>query len=520
MNLLRRNGVHGVPDSFYHLRKRARDMQIPKSNDKNHNIAFISIEENILYLMKKGFLVFQQSHNDLNLKLNVDGLPLFKSSKINLWPILMILDNCSYKRPLPLCVFSGFGKPNISVFLDGLTKELKKFADYVKIGDFFIRISKCLFICDTPAKHFIMCVKGHASYHGCSYCRQKGTFIDNSMVFSTNLSNPRENQSYIDFKESNQISISPLSGIVNFVTNFPVDTMHAVYLGVMKKLMLFYFSLTVKRTHARVSNRDKQQINNQVSEIRKYFPCEFRRKIRHVDDVEHFKASEFRTFLLYAGPVLFRDVFSEQYFNHFLYLHFAIFSFSSPEYCVSFFDQATYCLQKFVSLMPSLFYPSVVSYNVHALLHIPQFVRQYGSLENFSAFPFENYLGVLKRRIRGRNHIFTQSVNSLSVIRDVYACFLPHNLSFSINCPNNFALTKSGIVLITQTVSTDHCVSGHLMTFVKNLYSFPYSSSSLNIGYYQKSCKFVCEVPLSKCIAFPIDDLFLIFPYANSHYFG
>jgi hypothetical protein len=50
----------------------------------------------------------------------MDGMPLFKSSKIELWPILFKLKNCTYTRPLPIAIFCGIGKPDLLPFLEQL----------------------------------------------------------------------------------------------------------------------------------------------------------------------------------------------------------------------------------------------------------------------------------------------------------------------------------------------------------------------------------------------------------------
>lgn len=38
-----------------------------------------------------------------------------------------------------------------------------------------------------------------------------------------------------------------------------------------------------------------------------------------------------------------------------------------------------------------------MSFNVHSLLHLADDAAEYGCLDNISCFPFENYLGHLKR---------------------------------------------------------------------------------------------------------------------------
>ncbi len=39
-------------------------------------------------------------------------------------------------------------------------------------------------------------------------------------------------------------------------------------------------------------------------------------------------------------------------------------------------------------------------YNTHSLIHLAQDARKYGALDSVSCFPFENYLGHLKRMVR------------------------------------------------------------------------------------------------------------------------
>lgn len=42
-----------------------------------------------------------------------------------------------------------------------------------------------------------------------------------------------------------------------------------------------------------------------------------------------------------------------------------------------------------------------MKYNVHVLLHIPMFVKNYGAIWAWSAFPFEHYNGVIKQLFHG-----------------------------------------------------------------------------------------------------------------------
>ena len=57
-------------------------------------------------------------------------------------------------------------------------------------------------------------------------------------------------------------------------------------------------------------------------------------------------------------------------------------------------------LNIFISHSKKLYGVEFIVYNVHALCHLPEEVKQYGPLDCFSAFPFENYFGEIKNLIR------------------------------------------------------------------------------------------------------------------------
>ena len=77
-------------------------------------------------------------------------------------------------------------------------------------------------------------------------------------------------------------------------------------------------------------------------------------------------------------------------------------------------DYAERLCVTFVKQFKKIFPTVNVSYNVHSLIHIAADVRRLGPLDSFSAFPFENCLGHLMRRVRSSNNPLAQICRRIS----------------------------------------------------------------------------------------------------------
>ncbi|KAJ8961593.1 hypothetical protein NQ314_005930 [Rhamnusium bicolor] len=140
------------------------------------------------------------------------------------------------------------------------------------------------------------------------------------------------------------------------------------------------------------------------------------RKTRSIEECKRYKATEFRLFLLYVGPVVFKSSLNPQFYSNFLNLHVASLIMCSQEYHkdAQMLSYANDLMKYFVKKTCEMYGHDFVSHNVHNLVHLAGDVSLYGKLDNFSAFPFENYMSQLKKMLRKREKPLQQVIKRIS----------------------------------------------------------------------------------------------------------
>lgn len=115
---------------------------------------------------------------------NVDGIPLTKSSGSQFYPILCNL--YGYPKEVSVIgIYHGFQKPKEA------NELLKDFIDEAIVftnngflfNNFTYPFRIKAFICDVPAKCFITYTIGHMGYYSCSKCYAKGQYHHNRICF-------------------------------------------------------------------------------------------------------------------------------------------------------------------------------------------------------------------------------------------------------------------------------------------------------------------------------------------------
>lgn len=333
----------------------------------------------------------------LTLHVNIDGIPLFNSSNACLWPILG-----SFKEMegvFPIAVYCSIHKP------DSLSDYLKDFVEEVRMLECDGYADACgkkygvvldAVICDAPARAFIKCIKPHNGYNCCERCVQRGQW--SGKILLPDLCAPLRTDAGFraEEDEGHHTGVSPILHLsCGLVSSFPLDYMHLICLGVMRRLICLWVSGPTKLPQSILS-----AVSDRLGLVRSYIPREFSRKPRSLSEFKLWKATELRLFLVYTGPVALKGLIAPERYTNFLDLSVATRILLSPDLLGHYVGYAEQLMKYFVESFAALYGSDQIVYNVHSLIHLASDARKYGVLDNISSFKYENYLGHLKKLVR------------------------------------------------------------------------------------------------------------------------
>ncbi|KAK5647965.1 hypothetical protein RI129_002857 [Pyrocoelia pectoralis] len=490
--------------------------------------------------------------------INIDGLPISKSSGSQIYPILCSLfENRNVVNVIG--IYHGNIKPNdANLFLQDFVEEAIDLTNngFTKNGRVLpFRIKSLIF--DAPAKSFCTYTTGHSGYSSCSKCLIKGSYLENRVCFPvTTYSELRTDNDFrkqYDPNHHNGTSILELIPHLDMVQDIPLDYMHLICLGVVRKLIALWCGAA--KPPSKLSSKQTKELSVSLEHMSSYVPCEFARKPRSLSERKRWKATEYRQFLYYTGPVVCANILNVDMYTNFLSLHVATTILSSPKYLKLHVDYSHSLFMYFVETFMILYGKQNVSHNIHNLIHIVNDAKRFGILDNFSAFPYENYLQRLKKLLRKNDNPLSQIAHRISEhsLLDIpmpskntfdfcytpkkehnngpllpscfypqYECLVFHNFSLKLSEANNCCRLKKGnIIEIKNFASTCDgiVIIGSEYRTVEDLYKSPCRSS--NIGVYLVSDRSKLQIwntneILFKYFKIPVKDKFAVFPILHT----
>ena len=199
------------------------------------NFVFIGIEEQ---LKRQGV----ELSMPLNLEVNIDGMSVTKSSKSQIWPILVSVKEQGIE-PALVAAYIGKEKPDPAILLNDFVDEMSTLMS--RSSGF--RRGNVSFTCDLPAKKMVKCCSSYTSYGSCDYCVVRGEHYKGRRIFLDQNAVLRTNEQFRSHVDRNvHTSNSPLLPLLSL-------TICTVY--VLVSVVVFYFSFLFFK--AKVVCRDR-----------------------------------------------------------------------------------------------------------------------------------------------------------------------------------------------------------------------------------------------------------------------
>ena len=443
LKLLTKHGVSDLPLTARTLLRTTMTYNVVEISGMQYTfLGFRNNMEKHLAMYPRELL---QNTDEVHFSLNLDGLPMFKSTKKGMWPLLC----CIHLDPntvFPVVLTYGPSKPTNHDFLTEALREVKDVLENgIQLLNEHVVCRLRAVICDAPAKAFAKQVTQFNGRYGCDRCELQGDRVGDKrrQLFLTVDDLPlRTDESF-----RNQQQVQHHKGVSAFcdlpmdmVTGFPLDYMHLLCLGVMKKLL---FTWVKGPREFRISQAHVQRVSDALVSLQPFIPAVFARKPRSLVELERFKATEFRQFLLYTGKVVLKDVLKPDQYAHFVALSLASCIMVSPSLAKKHLAFSRKLLKYFVVKTPQLYGVDFLVYNVHCLLHLCDDVDVHGCLDNFSAFPFENHLQTIKKLVRSPKNPVVQVARRLSEIP--VSKYVRKRRCIGVKRPNNAYLLSGDI---------------------------------------------------------------------------
>jgi hypothetical protein len=372
--------------------------------------------------------------------------------------------------------------------------------------------------------------KNHNAYYSCERCVIKGEWngrvVYNILKEDADLPALRTDENFAQNQyPEHQNARSPLiDANIMCIKAFSLDYMHLVCLGVVKRLLMF---LKEGPRECKLSGQQIRLISEKLTQYSGKMPREFARQPRSLTEMDRWKATEFRQFLLYTGPIVLRSVVTKELYEHFLTLVVAI-SFllsSNDDTRRHYIDYSSDLLKYFVRQAEHIYGNTFVSYNIHSLIHLADDAKFFEtSLNEISAFKFENHLHQLKKCVRNsKNPIAQIAKRSFEFESSVKTNFFKLRFPFiSTREKDSCFFTKTGKIAFIkekrkQTLVCDLCS----MNDTESYFVSPCDSKLLNICLLKNNTKFKRQLLEKrdlerKVVCLPVERGFVLLPMLHA----
>lgn len=280
------------------------------------------------------------------------------------------------------------------------------------------------FFADSPARCFSLGIKYYNGFFGCPRCTTKGMTKKDRTCFPELDAPLRTDESFLmkqqpEHHHFDSILVTKMK--IMPIKQVPLDTMHLLYSGVTKKIIVCLTSFNLRNTNVCLSTFQKKEVNQRLAKAKETQPKEFSRRIRNITDFGLFKATEFRVFLLYTGMVVLKNIINPELYENFLLLVCAIRILSDKNEYNRNNECAKRMLRDFVIGFGENYGRHLISSVVHSLIHLAMEVQfQNAPLDDLGTWEFESCNSKLKIFAKKENLFVQQAYNRTM---EKYSCY-------------------------------------------------------------------------------------------------
>ena len=388
----------------------------------------------------------RHDQNAISAIFNTDGVPLFNSSKVKLWPIFICINELppaqrfARENTILAALWQGKDKPPFFQYISAFGDEMSKLhtdgiyaQPLVCLDPINVHLTVLLASVDLQAKAYVTNMTMHNGSYGCITCEEKGISVKQGKGYShyypyrTTQEKPPMREShdlkYIKgFQSSKKERIKGITGVsgilalecFDMVQGMVPDYMHGVLLGVTKTLMNKWFSPTQSGKPYFIG-KHLNKISKCMSNIQP--PDYIERLPRNLEkNYNHFKATELQTWLLYYALPCLNGYLSDIYLEHFACLSEGIHILLRDRISQSALDRAHILLDQFYRDFANLYGEGSCGLNVHNVgSHLVHYVRMWGPLYGWSCFGFEDSNAELLNTVHGTGNVLKPVLNMKQV---------------------------------------------------------------------------------------------------------
>jgi len=368
--------------------------------------------------------------NNFSFTMNTDGMNLGCSSTRSAWPIFLYINELAPHNRKKHIVFAGIWvgqkHPNMNIFLSPFVDELNSLSTEGfnwTDGHGIVHNSKVIpliAVLDSAARFKFLNLSNYSAYYGCTFCYEKGHHTSVGLRFPGVDINQNACRTHLSMLNDMRVAhanrnnanekarvYKGCKGFTPLVRLHPyldlgkgviVDFLHNALLGVTRRHIDTLLTTTKTRgPNGKIffkagpfyigSPENIHTINSILSSIKP--PSSLSRTPRDISDYKQWKASEWRTFLLFYGLVCLSGILKQKYFEHFCMLSSAIYLILQKS--ISRVDLQTshrYLIQ-YMMLVLLYFGEKSMVYNVHLLKHVIDAILNWGPAWGPNTFIFE-----------------------------------------------------------------------------------------------------------------------------------